>query len=344
MKKALAYLLVFVLVWGCKKDDTTLPVINITTDLSTLSIVPSDATQGTQKSFTIDYTISDDSAIKAHKIDFLNGDNTLIETFTMANNTGSFSQKFNVPYEPVAPLIINITVEDESGNIGSTSAVLPIQGIDMVMNLLYGGEKLEYFKPVVYPTGDSILFTRVSFYISDLTFDDKKVKNIDFWNLEKAASDTSSIEGFIYEINAPTGNYNKINFNLGVPAEMNAMQPADFTSGSPLAKPDEYWNAWNSYIFTKIEGRIDLDDNPDFEQPVLLHFGSDESLMTFSFDKNFEVTNPRGIIEFDLDLKKVFEQDGKIYDIASTPTTHSLEQIPQIIELKNNMEKAITIK
>lgn len=333
-----ALLFVAILIMGCKKEDTQLPTVNFTTTSTDFLVEKG-------KSFGVQYEISDDIGITSHKMEVVDGNNNVILSKDLEAKSGSFTATIDIEEDVQDPLIIKISAGDEAGNVGTGTLSLRLQGLDIRFRLIYDGEPVNYFDPVEYPTGDSILFSKVSFYLSNVKLDDKIVKEVDYVNLQKSATDSEDMDYYLYNsIHTAAGGYDRLSFDIGLPSELNAMKPADFDSKSPLARPDEYWNSWESYIFAKIEGRIDLDDETEgYEQPVLIHMGSDESLMKFEFDKSGNIGPERGIVTIDIDLEKVFDDNGDVYDIATTPTTHSLENLPQILIIRENMEKALSI-
>ena len=115
--------------------------------------------------------------------------------------------------------------------------------------------------------------------------------------------------------------------------------PADHPSGNPLANSGEYWLAWNSYIFFKIEGYIDLDGDDEPETGVALHLGSDEVMRAFDLQNNTGTND----VMIQIDLNKIFGTNP-VYDIVANPQIHSLSQLPAILELAQNLGTAVEIQ
>ena len=217
--------------------------------------------------------------------------------------------------------------------------------VSLRFNLTYEGSPLVMFKDYTYPDGRTFQFTRVSFFISDLVFStdqgDELVKEVDFINLTQSHSDpNASEEGFLYYTGSlQAKSIDRLSLNVGLTPEQNKTVPADYATGHPLARPGEYWLAWDSYIFVKIEGWVDLDRNGIADSGVALHLGSDAVQQQLSFDL------PSGMqdIELNLELKTTFEQDS-IYDIETTPQIHTLSQLPFALELAENLRKSFNLK
>lgn len=210
--------------------------------------------------------------------------------------------------------------------------------------LEYDGEPLVMFDEYNYPDGKTMNFTRFSFYISELNMikdgTSSEVKDVDYidltmYNIDKEASE----KGFDYIIrDLENIDFNGLSFNIGLTPAMNSTVPADYDSSSPLSLTSEYWLNWESYIFAKIEGNIDLDGDGSLETGVALHLGSDPILRNVQFDNMDGDSN----VDILIDLKDVFDS-GSIYDIETTPRIHSLSQIDQATELIDNLAQSIKL-
>jgi len=218
--------------------------------------------------------------------------------------------------------------------------------------LEYDSNPLVMFEPVDYPGGNKILISKVSFYISALsilhddnpsgaTFD---VKDVDYIDLTNAHADLKSAEeGLAVEYDLPTTNIDQVFMIVGLNSNLNATVPTDYSSSNDLSLAGEYWPGWESYIFAKIEGMIDLDGDGTLEQQVALHLGSNEArreIITTNLDNETE-------LNISIDIKKVFEHDGEIYDIATTPQIHTINEanaIESINFLADGLIRAFEIK
>ena len=217
------------------------------------------------------------------------------------------------------------------------------QDVTLNFALNYGGEPLVMLDEYDYPSGESIKFTRVSFYISDLranTVSNNSVllEDIDLINLSTSHSTREGAEeGFSFTVNdAVAEDVESYSFLLGVNPELNSSVPADFSSGHPLANSGEYWIAWDSFIFFKIEGILDTDNDGDFETNIALHVGSDAASREISF-RSSDSSNE----SIDIDVRSIFESDGTVYNIQENPQIHSLFQLDKANFLIQNLAKQI---
>ncbi len=217
------------------------------------------------------------------------------------------------------------------------------QDVSLNFALNYGGEPLVMLDEYDYPSGETVKFTRISFYISDLkatTSSNNSVllDDIDLINLSTSHSTRDgAIEGYKYTIeDAVEEAVESYSFLLGVNPELNSLVPADFETGHPLANSGEYWIAWDSFIFFKIEGIMDTNNDGDFETNIALHIGSNEASREISFqsvDSNNE--------SIDIDVRSIFESDGTVFNIQEDPQIHSLFQLDKASFLIQNLAKQI---
>lgn len=74
------------------------------------------------------------------------------------------------------------------------------------------------------------------------------------------------------------------------------------------------------------------------ETPFALHLGADEAFRKISFAKPIIVTEGNVTnVDIMLDIQKFFN-GKKLYDIKTTQQIHSLEQMPLILQLTDNLE------
>jgi len=217
--------------------------------------------------------------------------------------------------------------------------------IEMAMKVTYDGEPLVLSEDYVYPDGKAMFFSRFSFFMSDLTLrTEEGAASSDASNhlrLGQAHSTPElAEEGLKFNLNGvKSGDYVNLSFDIGVPAEQNAMQPEDFTSDNDLSQSGEYWPGWNSYVFCKVEGVIDFDGDGTPETDFALHLGADEALVNIELDKDFVVNdNQTTELVIPIELKNIFQNGSAIYDIESDPKTHTLSQADAIAELARNLK------
>jgi hypothetical protein len=183
-----------------------------------------------------------------------------------------------------------------------------------------------------------IEFTHVSLLLSDLELlsssGSEHLKDVELVDMSFADIITSE-EGYVVQIdNIPAGAYDGIKFGIGVPADVNAKAPADFPSSSPLSNSGFYWHAWSSYIFMKVEGRIDTIAPQDFETGFAFHTGTNDLYRIL--ESNFPISIDEAIA---FDYAELLEG----INIADNPQNHNPEDSLQIAKIVNNLQSAVTL-
>lgn len=213
--------------------------------------------------------------------------------------------------------------------------------INFRFKAVYDGQPLKIFDTYNYPESEwKLYFTRLSFYLSDLTLKsaDKEYNlvEIDYLNLTNSHVDANNDKGLEYTIGgvAP-GQYTSFDFSIGVEPRANGLLPKDFPAGHILSSNAEYWTAWKSYIFFRPEGKIDF-GNGVYEN-FALHLGGNESYVTITMDKTFEVVEGKEtIVDVTIDMKKFFGAQ-ELHDIKNTMQIHSLDKQAVMLKLVDNL-------
>lgn len=217
--------------------------------------------------------------------------------------------------------------------------------MDVTFNfaLSYDGEPLVMLQEYEYPSGETLKFTRLSFYVSDLQGNSASgnstlLKDIDLINLSTSHSTVEgATAGFQYTIeDLPAEDFDSYSFLLGVNSDLNTRVPADYSNNHPLANSGEYWIAWDSYIFFKIEGIMDTDNDGEFETNVALHIGSDAAAREITMNSADQLNE-----QIDIDVMSIFESNGSLYDIQENPQIHSLFQLDKASFLVENLAKQL---
>ena len=201
---------------------------------------------------------------------------------------------------------------------------------DLKFTAKYDGVQLEKYKDYDYG-GYPLQIYRFTLYLSDITLlngtEETPVSDIDY--LDFTPSDASSdltAQPVLNLKNVPWGTYTGIRMGYGVKPSLNAKQPSDFAAGTPLARDEEYWLGWKSYIFCKIEGAGDKDNNGQQDHFLIYHCGGDGVYKTFAFNQPIQVDDTNKELNIDFDLKDVFTQpNGNLYNLVANPATSNFK-------------------
>lgn len=173
----------------------------------------------------------------------------------------------------------------------------------------------------------ALTFKKLEFFLSEIK--GKKdgamvdFAEVSYVNLNNLSDNNKAEEGFkITLTEVPVGSYNQLQYGIGVPDAVNATQPGDYDSNSPLGVNANYWATWNSYILCKIEGDATLATGNS--QGFLYHAGVNGMYKERAFDKEFSINEgATSTLTFHIHGKDLFFKAGQEIDVIADPSTHS---------------------
>jgi len=159
--------------------------------------------------------------------------------------------------------------------------------------------------------------------------------------------------GTATEINTsvPTGTYKALKVGLGVPKELNKDQdPSQYPDTHPLSvvgSQGMFWH-WNTgYIFTKYEGKSDLegvDGNP-LADSFAFHIGEDLLLREKTFEKELKVRGGQTLeLTLEIDCYKLFYSDFDSIDISNESLTHTSGNLELATRFTDMLQAALVLK
>ena len=251
----------------------------------------------------------------------------------------------------IFPILLAIAVISLNANCKKTvtPTPTPIDPSYFVMNFkaTYANKPLVINQIYDY-NGKKVRFTRLQFFIAyDLGLFDSPVSvndNLPNTTLVKLTNLTDSIsaaEGITTELALVPKNWSSLNFAIGVPKVANAKLPKDFVFPDPLTDGSNFWDAWQSYIFSKLEGLMDKDGDGVFETGITLHTGGNEAFTPLKFTKNYTVANgTKTIINFELNVNELV----KGIDLATVNSSHQVGDAATMKIIMGNFPTALTLK
>ncbi|WP_034343005.1 MbnP family protein [Deinococcus misasensis] len=186
------------------------------------------------------------------------------------------------------------------------------------LNLTVGPAPLKIGDTLSTPSGIPLTLGTVKLYVSEVALIQQDgsflpipgVRLLDFQNGQSQVK--------VLDADVPTGNYKGIRFSVGVPKELNHLDPT--FQKAPLGVDSGMVWAWNpGYVFLKIEGKANLGLE---QKSIALHLGTDSNLIPVNlFDLMMNKTNlavpDAGLqVNVNLDVAKAFQQGvgGEVYD------------------------------
>jgi hypothetical protein len=203
--------------------------------------------------------------------------------------------------------------------------------VDVRFRALADGQPYEMNERIMFDEKE-ISISNLRFFISDLVLLkgtlEAEVKELDFVNFtENNTNVTAADRGIAISNTIPLDTYDGVKFGIGVPSDLNAQTPSDFSPSHPLSI--EHWTSWDSYIFHKIEGRYDNDSDPaTLDGTFVYHVGLDEYFKEKVFN-NLEIIVRDGEtteIVVDLEIMDLLKNaDGSAFNFSEIGPIHSEE-------------------
>ncbi|MCC6461130.1 MAG: hypothetical protein IT260_11705, partial [Saprospiraceae bacterium] len=232
----------------------------------------------------------------------------------------------------------------------------PVQGpasdFKITFQARYDGQPLEKYKNYTYDSYQ-VQITRFNTFLSDITLlngnKEVRISDIDWVDFTPDnAPNNLAVSVPLTFAQVPDGDYTGIRIGYGVRPDLNAKQPKDFAAGHPLSRENEYWLGWGSYIFNKIEGTVDLNNNNVSDGGLVYHCGSDATYRTYTF--NTPITVQQGATAtVTFDLKKLFDTTdptGGWLDLNSAynhVTSNDVSDVVIANLLMNKFDRATTV-
>lgn len=240
-------------------------------------------------------------------------------------------------------LMLATSCEPDDDDVADETAKIELQ-----IKANYGGQALVMGDNLTYVDGLPIFFTRFHFFISNVTLTDANgtVETIDAAKVDFTDANTSengAIAGvFIRGEDVPVGNYTSMHLGIGIAPDLNATKPSDYTSEHDLSDSGDYWSGWESYIFTKIEGRADTDTDGTYDLGFVYHIGSNKQYQEMDVAVDLDLAkNEKGTVNLEIDMKKLLaSSDSDFLDIRTNNAVHEDETLMKYI--MDNFQTAIS--
>lgn len=219
--------------------------------------------------------------------------------------------------------------------------------VDLNFKAFYDADNLVLGDYYDYPDGNGtkIKFKVFTFFISDVKLSDENISDallFEFREHHSTAATAPDGETLTIE-NVTVGDYDEVDFGVGITAALNSTNPADYKSSEALSETSMYWDWRGSYIFAMVEGSIDTGGIKDID--FIYHMGSDALFRDVDFSTPITVEkNKTTTLNFEINMKDIFVTDTKVFDIKEAQTSHSGlndEEIAQ--EIMTNLTNAIRL-
>ncbi|HUB86537.1 MAG TPA: MbnP family protein [Verrucomicrobiae bacterium] len=206
----------------------------------------------------------------------------------------------------------------------------------------FNGQPLIFDSPTnQIASGQKISITRLDFLLSNLALHQKNGNWIERTDFFAFISARDSRTNFTIE-NVPTGNYDAIQFHIGLEPQINHGDIAQWPANHPL-NPDVnhlYWGWSHEYIFLAFEGGW---QDGSQESGFSYHLATDRQLMTVELPVALNL-NSSEEIQIALDAAKIFSVPNKIELSETTDTSHSRTNDLLAVQIRENVENSFTVE
>ena len=188
--------------------------------------------------------------------------------------------------------------------------------------------------------GQKISVTRLDFFVSDISFRRASGNWVGLSNRFAFISTREGRTHFTLD-NVPSGIFDHIRFQIGVPPIINHADSAQWPGGHPL-NPDVnhlYWGWSHEYVFLAFEGAW---QNSGKQSGFSYHLATDSQLMTVVLPVELNFISDQSV-QLPLDVDKFLSGASKIQLSDTTDTTHSRVNDLLAGQLGRNIESAFSI-
>lgn len=210
---------------------------------------------------------------------------------------------------------------------------------------LYGTSAFQLLTDYPTPTSDdSVSFHTLNFLLSGIRLIDKDNKEVSIFSGDAFFVDFSNASSLNISIDEiPTGEYKSIRFGIGVPASINDRTPSQFPATSPLGDVGNYWAAWDSYIFSRVEGTLDTSRTSASTLPYLYHGGANSMYRERTIEREFSIVDGSATsLLLTLQAREIFyPTGGDAIDIRALNVSHSAAEGTPAFEVARSVVQNI---
>lgn len=244
------------------------------------------------------------------------------------------------------PMLLFTSCEDKDGR----------GNLELNFVAYYDDQPIVWNEVKDYYGGERISLDRLDVFISEVDLVSKDSRNVDLSKVEllqfmEYQLDTSSAsEGIkLLYTNIEEGEYSGLEFGIGVSDDDNSKTPSEFSSSSPLSRTSYYWDSWEGYIFTKMEGSF-AEAGQDLNKSFVFHTGtvrdnSSSAYRKWAAEKSIQIRNDQTEkVIIKIDVRKLFDQPGDTHiDINEKSGSHNLSDTAFMNTLLENYLDAIQL-
>lgn len=223
----------------------------------------------------------------------------------------------------------------------------PKNEVSIQINLKAGSDDLSYLDTVML-NGHMLKFSYVKLLLSQPNFIKENGEHVFFddkYILCEANHENKFLIGDVGK-----NNFDSLYFGFGVDSSRNTRvgtlsQPAYlYPSDHALSSAHGMYWGWNpGYIWMKLEGRIDVNNDGDLidsDEIFSLHTGQDTAYRVITKALNLNMNNASRTIQIDLDILALFAGYDLTVNRFAHPDNNAHPEVPLVIQIQNNANAA----
>ena len=226
--------------------------------------------------------------------------------------------------------------------------------LSLSFQLSHEGQDVALNESFIDEEGNNVKLVAFKFYMADIKLNavdsEELISSMELFDAKPFDASISTPQWRdVYEFDVPEGVFNRLEFGIGVPADLNGVDPSTYSNNDPLSTySNMYWSWASMYRFIILEAKIDTTGGENFDHDVIFHTGLDDlyrSGVERDIDLSFSIGEEQSL-SLTVDWDNLFYH----YDYinlkgeSSTHTTDSQTEFELAERFTDNFVKAIRVK
>lgn len=211
---------------------------------------------------------------------------------------------------------------------------------DLALHVNFKGSSAPFSTDSVYQDdfGNNYKFTLVKIYLGNIGLEDNG-SNLTYADERFVLLDPSTMHYDLGKVEAST--YPNLVFNIGMDSTTNHSDPNTYPATSPLypQSPSMHWSWSSGYIFYKLEGVADTNNDMTFESNFSFHVGTDGLTRAQSLNVSADIQKDQSnMIMLNVDVTKFLTN----VNLDTEYMSHTMGTMPLATKIADNGNAVFT--
>jgi hypothetical protein len=203
------------------------------------------------------------------------------------------------------------------------------------LNHNFGNQNLDFDSEYDLGNSTAVNLAVFKYYISNLSL--KSSTNTVLSDIELIDLVDPNTTTIRYK--AAPGNYDGLEFNIGVPEDLNSKDPSVYPVGHPLSSLNgTYWTWSTQYRFVMLEGKADTTGNGIFDLNYVYHTGIDTCFRSVDYPSSFTVPNYEDSVIVNVNFH--FDEFWSGIDVKTEDLTHVTDEMELALKVSDAFANA----